>query len=97
MKASGSYAMFWNVQVNHQAPVDQTVVQQIWFSPQWLLSDSTAFVNFMCTDTITGSKQALTHTWSYSATYGKKDINAAATTAAQTAADLATFSDTNIW
>ena len=26
MKASGSYAMFWNVQVNHQAPVDQTVV-----------------------------------------------------------------------
>jgi len=55
MKTSVSYAMFWNVQVNYQTPVDQTVVQQIWFSPQWLLDDSTAFVNFMCTDTITGS------------------------------------------
>jgi len=97
MKASGSYAIFWNVQVNHQAPVDQTVVQQIWFSPQWVLSDSTAFANFMCTDTITGSRQALTHTWAYSMTFGRNDINAAATTAAQTVAGLSTFSDSNIW
>jgi hypothetical protein len=46
---------------------------------------------------ITGSKQALTHNWSYSTTYGAKDINTAVTNAAQTAAGLATFSDINIW
>lgn len=77
MKFYDDYAVFWHVQLNSRFPAQQNVTLQLWFSPMWYVNDSTQYVNFMCQDDISmiTTSSTLKHTWRYSQTRSKADLN----------------------